>query len=57
MTAAEVKAAFEEWQESLSEGWWDDDGDASGFLDNLEEAFTAGWEACRQAWQYREEPV
>lgn len=35
---------FEEWVDSLPEGWWDDAGDAGGILDSLQEAFYAGYE-------------
>ena len=38
---------FEAWVESLSEGWWDDAGDAGGILGSLQEAFEAGYEKRR----------
>ena len=38
---------FEEWLDSLDEGWWDDAADACGILSSLADAYAAGFAKAR----------
>lgn len=43
----EVTEQFDAWVESLSEDWWDSQGDVNGILDFMKAAWIASRAACQ----------
>ena len=43
-----MREIFNDWVDSLPEGFWDDCADACGILSTMETSFKAGWDAAHK---------